>query len=197
MQLQQNYVKERSWKLLNNSYKFNLIPIGKVTRPHGVKGEVRIYRYNPNSTLLFEIDHIWIRKEDTFIKYKIQSSRLHQKLVLVKLDKINDRTEAELLRDHEVYVKKSQLPPLKDDEFYIIEIMNSKVYNLEGKYFGILKEIYDTPLYTVGVVSKKNYEIDIPLIPEYIAEFIKEENKLIIRNLEEFPIVKRRKRKRL
>lgn len=176
---------------MSNSDKvFEFIPIGKVTRPHGVKGELRIYLYNPCSITLFQVDHIWIKVEDHFVKYKIESVRSHKNLLLLKLAKINDRTSAEEFRNKELYLKRKEFPPLKENEFYIIDIIGSKVFDEQLNYYGILKEIYDTPLYTVGVIHGKGYEIDIPLLPEYIMDFSLSEKRLIIRDLDEFPICK-------
>ena len=46
-----------------NNFPGDLIPIGKIVKPHGIKGQIKLKLYNEKSSLLVKDTIVWLKKE--------------------------------------------------------------------------------------------------------------------------------------
>ena len=114
-----------------NSY----ICMGIITSAHGIRGGMKVLSYTtkPNDIInygtLFYLNPL--KKLTLSI---IGYIRNH---LIVKIEGIKTRNEAEKLRNTKLYILRQNLPILKDEnEFYISDLMNLKVYDLDGSIIG-------------------------------------------------------------
>lgn len=164
--------------------------LGKVARPFGIKGEVRIHPFNPYSETFGHIDCFFLRAQDGGIKkYNIEHIRPHQNFFLVLIEGIKDRTRAESIRDQEVLVKREQLAPAGDGEFYWFQLLGLKVRSEQGRELGEVAEIEQTNPCLDGndilVVRQECREILVPFTESYIKKVDLEAGEIIITRLEE------------
>ena len=100
---------------------------------HGIKGEVRVKPYG-EPHMLNQYGKLHDKKG---IKYKITRMRPQKSMLVVKFEGVNTRNEAEALNGIELYVEKSKLPALEDeDEFYIDDLIGMKVLDPDGNTIG-------------------------------------------------------------
>ena len=100
-----------TWKKLPHN---RLVVIGKVGKPFGVKGEVRIRPYT-NSLEIFQRSAVLVL--DT-IPYTVLSLRGHKGSVIVSLEGINTPEAAKEFFGCLVKTDESNLPPKEEDEYY-------------------------------------------------------------------------------
>lgn len=103
----------------------DFVILGKFGRPHGVKGEVRLFLYNAASDL--ELAGLTLRTEDDSLRAKIESVRAADKFLITRIAGISSRSEAERLTNVEVGVSRAELPELADDEFYLVDVIGFDV----------------------------------------------------------------------
>lgn len=148
-----------------------LVHVGKVTKPHGIRGEVKIYclsgqpgnfRDYPKLVLVEEGGQ---RRECTVKKFRSQGN-----FAVVVLDGVTDRNGAEELIGSEVWVAEEYLAPLPDDEFYWHDIMGAEVVDQEGHSLGNLTSLMATGGDELMVVRQDGEEVLIPSRPEFIVE---------------------------
>jgi 16S rRNA processing protein RimM len=164
----------------------SLIVIGRVARPHGVKGEVRIESFNR------EDPHFFFRYQKIFIQedkgkprlYRPVSIRPHKHGILVQLEGIRNKEEAEKLRGKPVLVDRAELPPLDENEYYWHEILGMRVVTEQGGDVGTVTEIIHTGSNDVYVVSKGKKEFLVPAIKDVIIAIEKDAGTMVIRPLE-------------
>ncbi len=70
----------------------------------------------------------------------------------------------------EILAKRGTLPPLKEGEYYWIDILGMVVETEEGKRIGRVKEILPTGANDVYVVEGKKREIFLPATEEVIQK---------------------------
>lgn len=122
--------------------------VGRVQRPHGVRGEIKIRIDTHYPEWVAELDVLYIGtdpyEEKDATEYPIKSVRRHGEELLLKFVGVEDRNAADMLRGKLVMMRVDQSEPLDDDEFYTYEIIGMAVYTDDEEYLGDVKEIMET-----------------------------------------------------
>jgi 16S rRNA processing protein RimM len=110
-----------------------LVEIGRVTRPHGVRGEVRVQLHWAGSDTLENVDEITlVPRRGPPAVYRVLSARHADKAVLLRLEGVGDRDRAEALRGAGVSVPRELLPPVEDGEYYLCDLIGAAVVAPSG-----------------------------------------------------------------
>jgi 16S rRNA processing protein RimM len=149
--------------------KRDLLSIGRVVKPHGVKGRVKVDYFGD------DLSHFSVYRE-AFIKnragelraYKILESVPQPPYLILRLKGIERREEADSLVGKEILVMRRSLPDLKEGEYYWFDILGMAVETEDGKRIGKIKEILPTGANDVYVVEGKRKEIFLPATEEVI-----------------------------
>lgn len=105
--------------------------------------------------------------------------RAHDAL-LVKLPGCDDRDAAEELRGAEVLVRRSDFPPLEDDEFYICDVIGARVMGPSGE-LGRVEAMQSYPTVEVFVVRAEGQEsFEIPLLDGFVEQVDVEEGTVLV-----------------
>ncbi|MDD9331891.1 MAG: ribosome maturation factor RimM [Wolbachia sp.] len=119
----------------------DLICLGIITSPHGIKGAVKIKTFTErpeNISLYGELTN-----GDK--SYGINSiSVIGDNLVIATISSVNSRNEAELLRNKRLYIARNKLPKLDDEnEFYQNDLIDMEVRLENNELYGYIKSIYN------------------------------------------------------
>ena len=158
----------------------NWIRVGKVTRTHGLKGELKFYPTEQNSATVQSGQRICLGE----MQMKIASVRGIKSPFILKLDGINNLEDTKSLVGHEVRVAREDFEPLPEGEFYRFEIEGLKVFDDTGKYYGVVEEIVETGSNDVYVVRGEGKEWLIPMIDSVVQNIDLEQSKLIFHCVE-------------
>jgi 16S rRNA processing protein RimM len=158
------------------------LAIGRVLRPHGVRGEVRVEIHTDYPERYGVYRHVYLGPG--YVPYEIRGYRFHQGRVLLKLRQVTDRTAAEALRGQWVYIAMEDAVPLAEGEVYFHQMLGLRVETIEGEELGETVDMIDTGANPVYVVRGMEGEILIPDIPEVIEAIDLEAGKLIVRLME-------------
>ena len=75
------------------------IELGVIVKPHGVRGEIRVHVFNPESTLLQELAEVFLigeeGEEPSLVE--VESTRPGPKALLMQLAGVGSREDAEAL----------------------------------------------------------------------------------------------------
>ena len=142
--------------------------VGRVLRPHGVRGEVRVEIHTdfPERFALYETLYLG----DQFESYDLQGHRFHQGKVLLKFRGVDDRNVAETLRGQWVWISVQDAAPLEEGEIYLHQMLHLQVVTVEGERLGTVSEIIETGANPVYVVRGRSGEILIPDTQEVIVD---------------------------
>ena len=98
------------------SKKDDLILVGAISGAKGLKGEVLIKYFAQNPSVFKNYSYIFIGPLRA--KYSIDRCTSQKENISVTFNEINDRTEAEKLKGQEIFIEKTQLKDLNEDEWY-------------------------------------------------------------------------------
>ena len=102
---------------MNNNAK--LIPIGEILKPHGIKGELKILLYNEESRSLQNNRLVFLGDNNNLLEFKIDKINYLIKKNRIKFFEINNKEDAESLRGKVINNSRSDLPDLKEGEYYL------------------------------------------------------------------------------
>jgi 16S rRNA processing protein RimM len=84
-----------------------------------------------------------------------------------KLDGVNDRDMAQLLRGGAIGVPRAELPERRDKDFYRADLIGCEVVNGAGKRLGVVQHFVETPAQVLMIVRGET-EFWIPAVPKHL-----------------------------
>jgi 16S rRNA processing protein RimM len=147
------------------------IIIGKITKPHGIKGEVSVDFYADSPSILGQT--VWLKLPPAPpYTCEVLVTRRHQGRLLLTLENVPDRTAAELLRNAEVLIPRDRLPALEPGEIYLADLPGFTVILKEtNEPIGEIVEIdlsSGQEIWRIATPTGK--EVLFPAVPEFVAE---------------------------
>ncbi len=147
-----------------------LIALGIVTRAQGVRGQLRVKLYNPDSELLVDRRVAYfVRDGNAQLGNLRAKAREHQGDVLLWPIDCDDRDKAEAMRGTEIALPSSALPALPDGEYYHRDLIGMSVRDMSGAVIGNVARIDSYPTVDVALVhaAEGGGTIEIPILDPY------------------------------
>ena len=146
--------------------------IGEILRPHGVIGEVRmkVITHYPERLPLLKVVYLAPAVDSPKItSYDLERMRMHQGYALMKFKGIDDRDQADRLRQLIVMVAIGDAIPLDDGEVYLYQLVGLTVQTEAGETLGKLTEVLETGANDVYIIDSPKYgEVLIPATKQTI-----------------------------
>jgi len=165
------------------------VELGRIGRPHGVRGEVRLFLYNPESDLIGSLDAIFLvhPENGSASQYKIRFVKEGVRFHILSLMNVSSREQAQELNGLVVQVPRDNLPEPEDGEYYVADLMGMAV-TCDGQMIGTI--VGSRPQGGIEVVSVENEirEIQIPLVDEYMVRMDFSSRMMEVRNIEFLPV---------
>lgn len=154
----------------------NLIIVGKLGSSYGIRGWLRVFSFTEDPDSLFDYKPWYILRAGKWQEVEVESFKPHNQDTIVKLKGIDDRDEANLLTNYEIYVNAQDLPDLDEGDFYWKDLIGCKVVTINGYDLGQVTDLMETGSNDVLVVKanlKDAFGAKERLIPFVEEQFIK------------------------
>ncbi|WP_018124483.1 ribosome maturation factor RimM [Desulfovibrio oxyclinae] len=160
----------------------SFVTVGRVVKPHGIRGEFSMRLYADSPSLFDEVDRVFLDMGGRRPKrYTVAKWRMHKGLVLVTLEGVDDRTAAEGLRGADVQVRKRDLPPPDEDEVYLHELEGCDVVLPDGAPLGVLTGFIETPQQdTWSITTPEGRELLLPAVPEFVLDIDLDDKRIVV-----------------
>lgn len=170
------------------------VAIGKIGRPHGVRGECRLFLFNRASETVQAGLTVTLRPSRGAVRQvEVSQARYAAKFVIVKFEGIDGREEADALKHAILEVSPEALPPLDDDQFYQVELLGAPVYiaaeedgdmPADASPHGEVDRFFETGANDVLVVRQSDGdELFVPVVPHAISLLDVENDRVILQPL--------------
>lgn len=141
------------------------IKVGKIVNAVGLKGELKVYHYSDYKERFEELTMIYL--ED--IRYRISGVRYSKEIVILKLEGVNDRTEAEKHKGKDIFIDKEDIRVLPEDTYYIFDLIGLKVVEKSGAFLGTVCDVIQNRAQDLYEVERENkMKFLIPAVEEFI-----------------------------
>jgi len=161
------------------------VSIGYINGAHGIRGEVKVLPLTDNPHRLALLDEISLVSPDNKRQnYQIESTRVHQRYILLKLKDVETRNDAEALKGYSIEIDQKSCLELPVDYYYHFELIGLRVESTQNEYIGTITSILEMPANDVYVVCNEEREYLIPAIKDVIKHVDKEKKTMVIEVLE-------------
>ncbi len=147
--------------------------LGEVLRPHALRGElrIRILTDYPERIIAGKTIYLAEKIDGKATAYQVEYLRANKEYGLLKLRGIENRDQADLLRELLVLTDIDDAVPLEDGEFYLYEMIGLDVQTEDGEMLGKLVEVLETGANDVYIIDSPRYgEVLIPAIDQTILK---------------------------
>ena len=158
------------------------LAIGRVIKPHGVTGEVRVQLLTDLPERFEWLEYVYVGEQKPR-RIPVESVRFHREFVLLKLAGYPTRDEAELLRGELLQVPEEEAIPLEEGEYFLYQLVGLEVLTEDGQFLGRLTEVLETGANNVFVIDGPQGQYLVPDIPDVVREIDVEGGRLVIRPL--------------
>lgn len=165
----------------SSAYRYDpeTLPIAIVGRTHGVRGELRVHPFNPDSQALlgplppFEVA-LEPLKPGPMRWMTVRALRVAHDYLLLQFAAVSDRDVAAGLTGSTLRMRRSDLPALADGEFYVEDLVGcaaTDVAATDGSVLGTVVSIFSNGAQPVLTISRpRGEELLVPLVPEHLRE---------------------------
>ena len=154
--------------------------LGEIVRPQGIRGEVKVRHYTDDPERFYDLDVVFLKRGENYDEVTVEDARVQGDDVYLKLEGINDRNEAEKLRNIQLWVDRDNAVELGEDEVFIADILGAKAYDTKGNPVGVLKDVLTPGGVDVFVLKTPKGNLMFPALKEVLLEMNAEEGKLVL-----------------
>lgn len=138
--------------------------IGGIARAHGIRGEVVVYTHDPDSTILGEVESVWVGG----VEKKLVEARSTQKGWLVLLEGVATRNDAEALRGQVVEVDR-ELLELSDGDVLLDDMVGCKCVLPDGRPWGTIAAVELGAQQDLLVIHDGEIERMLPFVDQFVT----------------------------
>ncbi|HNU71650.1 MAG TPA: ribosome maturation factor RimM [Thermodesulfobacteriota bacterium] len=162
----------------------DLLEIGRICKPHGVHGKAEIVYYGESPEILASSPYVLAKKNGERHTLKVQRITAHKKRCIVEFDLVSTFQQVQALVGSTLYIPRSALPPLAEDEFYWFDLIGCRVLTTDGTVVGIVSRVLPTGSNDVYVVAHEKGEVLIPATFDAINSIDTQAKTIVINSIE-------------
>lgn len=162
------------------------LAVGRVLRPHGVRGELRVGILTDYPERLGQHTDFYLAQPDSpdvVQCYPVEKLRRSKKVLLLKLAGCDDRNAADELRGMLVQIPIEEAVPLEEGEYYYFQLVGVRVEMENGEWLGQVTEVLETGANDVYVVQGPRGEVLLPAVDDIVLELDLELKRMVVRLL--------------
>lgn len=133
-----------------------MVVMGRIVAPYGVFGWLKVVPDTEAFDGLFDYDHWWLGKGDDWRELVVETAKVHNDVIVVKLKGIDDRDAALACKGKQIAVPRVQLPKAEENEYYWSDLIGVRVKNQQDVDFGLIVDVFETGANDVIVVKPES-----------------------------------------
>lgn len=142
----------------------NLLEVGKILRPHGIKGAVKVECFVDGHFSMFKDVFVTEKRAKAKVK-NVQS--LNGDFYIVTLDIIPDVDTAEKFRNQSIYIDRDLYPQFKD-QVYLSDLINKPILNEKDEQIGYMVDYEDYGASVILTIKAGFASYQIPYVKDII-----------------------------
>lgn len=155
------------------------VAVGRVTRPHGVTGEVAVVVLSEVPERFAVGATVWLEDGRALT---VESSRPHRDRLLIRFHGIADRTRAETLHGALLVVPETLSPSLPEGSWWDHQIEGCTVVTDARRDLGIVREVIHTAANDVwAAVDEAGAETLIPALRDVVVSVDASSRRIVVR----------------
>ncbi|WP_121667000.1 ribosome maturation factor RimM [Mesonia aquimarina] len=155
--------------------------LGKIVSKFSFKGELLIKLDTDDPEHYLKMESVFVEYNKNLIPFFIEKSSLQRsQLLRVQFEDVENEDDADDLLKCEVYLPLSELPPLRDDQFYFHEIIDFLVIDKNFGKVGKITGVNDSSPQTLFEIDHQGKQVLIPVNDDFIQSIDKKNKQLFV-----------------
>jgi 16S rRNA processing protein RimM len=141
--------------------------VGRIGRAHGILGEATIEVRTDEVEDRFAIGAVL--ETDSHGELTVVSARVHNGILLLGFQGIEDRNSIETLRNELLYAEVDiQAPGIDEDDYHVLQLVGCTAYLVDGDEFGTVTDVLNLPGQDVLAIKSADGEVLIPFVRQLV-----------------------------
>lgn len=157
-------------KSVSSSTEGKMVVMGRIVAPYGVFGWLKVVPDTEVFDGLLDYETWWLGKGSDWRELAVESAKVHNDVLVVKLKGIDDRDKALACKGKQIAIPRDQLPEAEDNAYYWSDLIGVRVKNKQDVDFGLIVDVFETGANDVIAVRadavKQEASIDQPAVKE-------------------------------
>ena len=141
--------------------------VGRIGKAHGILGEATIEVRTDEAEDRFALGAVL--ETESHGNLTVASARVHNGILLLSFEGIEDRNAIETLRNELLYADVDiDAPGVDEDDYHVLQLIGCKAYLVDGDEFGEVTEVLNLPGQDVLVIKSESAETLIPFVRQLV-----------------------------
>ena len=145
-----------------------MLRVGVITSTHGVRGEVKVFPTTDDAKRFKTLKKVILDGREP-LELSIEQVKFFKNMVILKFKGYDNINDVETWRQRDLLITREQAVELKEDEYFITDLIGLTVVNEEEAVLGRVKDVLETganDVYVVELTGGK--ELLLPAIKDCI-----------------------------
>ena len=145
-----------------------MLRVGVITSTHGVRGEVKVFPTTDDAKRFKTLKKVILDGREP-LELSIEQVKFFKNMVILKFKGYDNINDVETWRQRDLLITSDQAVELKEDEYFITDLIGLTVVNEEEAVLGRVKDVLETganDVYVVELTGGK--ELLLPAIKDCI-----------------------------
>lgn len=145
-----------------------MLRVGVITSTHGVRGEVKVFPTTDDAKRFKTLKKVILDGREP-LELSIEQVKFFKNMVILKFKGYDNINDVETWRQRDLLITRDQAVGLKEDEYFITDLIGLTVVNEEEAVLGRVKDVMETganDVYVVELTGGK--ELLLPAIKDCI-----------------------------
>jgi 16S rRNA processing protein RimM len=141
--------------------------VGRIGKAHGILGEATIEVRTDEAEDRFALGAVL--ETESHGNLTVASARVHNGILLLAFEGIEDRNAIETLRNELLYADVDiDAPGVDEDDYHVLQLIGCKAFLVDGDEFGEVSEVLNLPGQDVLVIKSGSAETLIPFVHQLV-----------------------------
>jgi len=141
--------------------------VGRIGKAHGILGEATIEVRTDEAEDRFAIGAVLETESHGLIT--VASARVHNGILLLGFEGIEDRNAIEELRNQLLYTEVDiDAPGIDEDDYHVLQLVGCKTFLIDGDEFGTVTDVLNLPGQDVLAIKTVDGEVLIPFVRQLV-----------------------------
>ena len=145
-----------------------MLRVGVITSTHGVRGDVKVFPTTDDAKRFKTLKRVILDGREP-LELSIEQVKFFKNMVILKFKGYDNINDVETWRQRDLLITRDQAVELKEDEYFITDLIGLTVVNEEEAVLGRVKDVLETganDVYVVELTGGK--ELLLPAIKDCI-----------------------------
>lgn len=149
----------------------DLLQVGAITQPHGIHGEVKVFPTTNDVRRFKALKEVILDTGREKLTLEIEGVKFFKQYVILKFKGFDNINDIEKYKGKPLLVTRENAVKLGRDEYFIADLIGVEVYDEDGQYLGVLKNVIETGANDVYEVTfEDGRDVLLPAIKQCILD---------------------------